>query len=73
MKKMLHLINPARAAAPDKVGGQAQAERVHQPQLLDGGLELPPMVVQERLGHANITMTLDTYGHLFPRGDDGRE
>ena len=30
-------------------------------------------VVQERLGHANIAMTLDTYGHLFPRGDDGKE
>jgi hypothetical protein len=22
---------------------------------------------------ANVAMTLDTYGHLFPRGDDGRE
>jgi integrase len=30
-------------------------------------------VLQERLGHANIAMTLDTYGHLFPRGDDGKE
>jgi len=28
--------------------------------------------VQERLGHATITMTLDTYGHLF-RGDDADE
>jgi integrase len=37
---------------------------------VDGGLELPPKVVQERLGHSSITMTLDTYGHLFPRGDD---
>lgn len=27
-------------------------------------------VVQERLGHASIAMTLDVYGHLFPRGDD---
>jgi integrase len=36
----------------------------------DGGLGLPPKVVQERLGHASITITLDTYGHLFPRGDD---
>ncbi|HET7447248.1 MAG TPA: site-specific integrase [Methyloceanibacter sp.] len=36
----------------------------------DGGCELPAKVVQERLGHANISMTLDTYGHLFPRGDD---
>jgi integrase len=35
-----------------------------------GGQGLPPKVVQERLGHSSIVMTLDTYGHLFPRGDD---
>jgi integrase len=40
---------------------------------VDGGLELPPKMVQERLGHATITMTMDIYGHLFPRGDDGAE
>jgi integrase len=39
----------------------------------DGGLELPLKVVQDRLGHASITMTADTYGHLFPRADDGSE
>jgi len=39
----------------------------------DGGMELPAKVVQERLGHSSITVTLDTYGHLFPRGDDGAE
>lgn len=39
----------------------------------DGGLELPPKVVQERLGHSSITMTMDVYGHLFPRGDDHAE
>jgi integrase len=39
----------------------------------DGGLELPAKVVQERLGHSTITMTMDTYGHLFPRTDDGAE
>jgi integrase len=39
----------------------------------DGGLELPPKLVQERLGHASIIMTMDRYGHLFPRGDDGSE
>ena len=31
----------------------------------DGGLELPAKVVQGRLGHSSITMTLDRYGHLF--------
>ena len=41
--------------------------------LADGGLGLPPKVVQERLGHSSITMTMDVYGHLFPRGDDTEE
>jgi integrase len=39
----------------------------------DGGLELPAKLVQARLGHASIVMTLDTYGHLFPSGDNGAE
>jgi integrase len=39
----------------------------------DGGLGLTPKLVQERLGHSTIGMTLDVYGHLFPRGDDGSE
>ena len=37
----------------------------------DGGCGLPAKLVQERLGHSSITITLDVYGHLFPRGDDG--
>ena len=40
---------------------------------LDGGLELPLKVVQTRLGHASVKLTADTYGHLFPRGDDEAE
>jgi integrase len=40
---------------------------------IDGGLELPAKVVQERLGHSSIMMTMDVYGHLFPRGDDSEE
>ena len=39
----------------------------------DGGLELPAKVVQARMGHSSIMVTLDTYGHLFPSGDDGAE
>ncbi|NEJ95270.1 site-specific integrase [Rhizobium leguminosarum] len=39
----------------------------------DGGLSLPAKMVQERLGHASIVMTMDVYGHLFPRSDDGKE
>jgi integrase len=39
----------------------------------DGGLELPAKIVQERLGHSGIMMTMDVYGHLFPRGDDSEE
>jgi integrase len=40
---------------------------------VDGGLELPLKVVSARMGHASISITADTYGHLFPRGDDGSE
>src|SRR6516162_8769153 len=35
-----------------------------------GGQGLPLKVVQQRLGHSSITMTADTYGHLFPAADD---
>jgi integrase len=38
-----------------------------------GGLELPAKVVQERMGHASIVMTMDRYGHLFPSHDDSEE
>jgi integrase len=40
---------------------------------VDGGLELPLKVVSERLGHSNIAITADLYGHLFPRSDDTAE
>jgi integrase len=36
-----------------------------------GGLGMSPKEVQTRLGHSSITMTMDTYGHLFPETDDG--
>jgi integrase len=39
----------------------------------DGGLELPVKIVQTRLGHATVAMTMDRYGHLFPSQDDGSE
>jgi integrase len=39
----------------------------------DGGLEMPAKVVQTRLGHAKVSMTLDTYSHLFPSEDSFEE
>jgi integrase len=38
-----------------------------------GGREMPPKEAQALLGHSSIVMTLDTYGHLFPRRDDPAE
>jgi integrase len=40
---------------------------------VDGGLELPMKIVQERMGHSSITITANVYGHLFPsdNGNDG--
>lgn len=40
---------------------------------VDGGLEMTPKAVQERMGHSNIAVTLDTYGHLFPVRDEQQE
>ena len=39
----------------------------------DGGLELPAKIVQARMGHSSINLTMDVYGHLFPGSDDGSE
>ncbi|RAH99871.1 site-specific integrase [Acuticoccus sediminis] len=36
----------------------------------DGGLELSAKAVQERLGHASVALTLNTYSHLFPSQDE---
>lgn len=36
----------------------------------DGGLELSPKAVQERLGHSTIAVTMNTYAHLFPTEDE---
>ncbi|SKA26505.1 tyrosine-type recombinase/integrase [Consotaella salsifontis] len=38
----------------------------------DGGLELSPKAVQNRMGHASIQMTYDVYGHLFPAADEAQ-
>ena len=77
-------FHPAQVAAGVvSAGGEAKYPGLHSlrhfyaswciNRRVDGGLELPLKVVQARLGHASIQMTADTYGHLFPRGDDGAE
>ena len=32
--------------------------------LINQGVQ--PLLIKERLGHKNIKITLDTYGHLYP-------
>lgn len=39
----------------------------------DGGLGLTPKMVQERMGHSTIALTMDRYSHLFPKNDDADE
>ncbi len=31
---------------------------------------IQPLVIQERMGHSNINITLGTYGHLYAKADD---
>ena len=38
-------------------------------QLIEQGAH--PKYIQEQQGHASITMTMDTYGHLFPNRNRG--
>jgi len=74
---------PAQLAAGVSVNGKAKYTGLHSlrhfyaswliNRIEEGGLGLPPKIVQERLGHSSITMTYDRYGHLFPRGDDTKE
>src|SRR5262245_29090205 len=74
---------PVQIAAAVTKGGKAKYTGLHSLRHFyaswcinrreDGGLGLPLKVVQHRLGHSSIQMTADTYGHLFPSGDDGAE
>src|SRR5580704_1317608 len=80
---MRGLIPACIAAGVTKADGKAKYSGVHALRHFyaswcinskdDGGLGLSAKVAQARLGHSTIAMTLDTYGHLFPRGDDGSE
>lgn len=37
----------------------------------DGGLGLTPKLVQDRMGHSSIQVTLDTYSHVFKKAGTG--
>jgi integrase len=39
----------------------------------DGGRQLTPKIVQTLMGHSSIMITMDIYGHLFPKGNDRSE
>lgn len=87
VESLANIINrgliPAQIAAGVTVDGKGKYTGLHSLRHFyaswcinrpaDGGLGLPPKVIQERLGHASITMTYDRYGHLFPRGDEAEE
>ena len=53
----------AKAKLPDSISFH-DLRHTHATLLLLAGVN--PKIVQERLGHANIQMTLDTYSHLLP-------
>jgi integrase len=60
---------PARARA-----GLSDRSRIHDLRHTAASLMIqasyPPKMLQEIMGHASITTTLDLYGHLYPRDMD---
>ena len=61
-----------------KYMGMHAAQRIFMPAGLlirrrTAKLGLSAKAAQVRLGHSSIAMLFDTYGHLFPRGDDAEE
>ena len=69
-RRVDHTLATFLALSPSEWRPQANGRKHHRS--TKRGLGLPPKNVQERLGHATITMTLDRYAHLF-RGDDSDE
>lgn len=63
------LWKPAlKAAGLDQTLGFHVLRHTYASHLIAAGLH--PRVIQARMGHASIVETMDTYGHLFPDGDD---
>jgi integrase len=64
----VHLLGPRFSAAALAHGGRAyhlrELRHTHATLPLQAGIR--PKVVSERLGHATISITLDTYSHAIP-------
>ena len=59
----------ARTAELMKVNVSLHSLRhTHASQLITAGMDI--LSISRRLGHANVTITLNTYGHLMPGSDD---
>ena len=67
-----HVRFGGRAEETDQPKGRhrASARSNHTCAALCIALGAHPKAIQERLGHSSITVTLDRYGHLFPKLDE---
>lgn len=58
------------SAPPTSAGVRAEAVRTHDLRHTCASLLIQlgahPKAIQERLGHSDISVTLNLYGHLFP-------
>jgi len=57
-----------KAAGVDQDTEPKQLRHTYASLLIAGGEN--PKVIQKRMGHSTITITFDTYGHLFPDSDE---
>ena len=54
-----------RRSGLQEIGGMHALRHTYATRMLELGMS--PRYVQERLGHANITITLGTYSHVTPK------
>jgi integrase len=66
-------LSPTVTAAlgEPKITGMHAFRHFYASWCIDRGIS--PKTIQTRMGHSSITMTFDTYGHLFPEGDNQDE
>ncbi|MGH8868961.1 MAG: tyrosine-type recombinase/integrase [Actinomycetes bacterium] len=67
-RRVWHPALRSLGTEPTRATGMHQLRHYYASVLIDAGES--PKVIQQRLGHASVSVTFDVYGHLFPESED---